>query len=633
MAIRLGRQELLDRLHGAWVGALAGHGVGAPHVGEHGPLDVSGPPSADVPPPPSASLALQLLSLETLTRVGPRLRSEELASAWLERVALAEDEHGAAVRNLRRGLRPPVTGWFDNWFLDCSGAFERAAVWACVAPSAPGLAALLAVRDATIDHAEEGVHAAAFAAAVLSAAFVEPEPLRQLDAGLAMLPAGCRVARAAGSVRQARRTGLSWIECRERILEQFGHPNHTQAAQVVGLSVLAALYATDFETAVRRAASCGGATTATASFVGALFGIRAGAGGLPDPWATAADPNLALHNGVSLEERPASTEVVATKMLAAADLVLPCWLPSVSIHDGATDLAEHDPLDLLDSAAVADELDADPREVVCAGVDVVLRLDYLGAPTVASRGSKTLLVSGERVGDPNARGTVRLLSDSGLAIGPSKGQATPGAYFLVSARGRRVPDAVRVAVSAEYEDGAVATAEFPLLPESCWWICGPFEGCEPADLRKRKGPEDSLSESTWYSGRDDARVRFRAVSFPESHMHVEDAFEARPGTLYLVSDWLCDERTQVAITVGCSCGIRAWLNGSGILRKEEEEHPLSMRRCVTAAVRLRPGANRVMLKLVRYENPVELSFAVSGRDGRPLSGVRAGDWRPLEEAT
>jgi len=633
LAILLGRQELLDRLHGAWLGAAIGHAVGAPHAGNHGPLDVSGPGPADVPLPASATLALQLLSLQTLAREGPQLGSSDLGAAWLERVTLVEDEFGAAARNLRRGFRPPVTGWFDNWFLDCCGAFERAPVWACVAPAAPGVAALLAVRDAAIDHADEGIHAAAFAAAVLSAAFVEPEPLRSLDVGLAMLPAGCRVARAAESVRHARRTGLSWIECRGRVLEQFGHPNHTQVAQVVGLSVLAMLYSPDFETAVCRAASCGGATTAIASFAGAMFGIRAGASALPQTWAERAVSDPALHEGVSIEEPPASTEEIAARMLAAAELVLPNWRPSVAIHEGGTDLSRHDPLDLLDSAALVDELDADQREMVAAGDDVVLRLNYQGAPAIPPGAGKTLLVSAERPGRPDARGTVRLASDSGLTIGPSKGQATPGAYFIVSARGRGVPDVVRVSVSAEFEDGALAAAEFPLLPESCWWVCGPFDGGEPADVRKQRAPERGLSEATWYAGRDGARLRFRRISFPESHMNAESAFDGRPGTLYLVSDWLSDEPTRAAISIGCSCGVRAWLNGSGILRKEQEEYPLSMRHCVMAAVKLHAGANRVMVKLVRYENPVELCFVLSRRDGGMLTGVRAADWRPLGEPT
>jgi len=50
-----------------------------------------------------------------------------------------------------------------------------------------------------------------------------------------------------------------------------------------------------------------------------------------------------------------------------------------------------------------------------------------------------------------------------------------------------------------------------------------------------------------------------------------------------------------------------------------------------ASVTLRQGTRRLMVKVVRYEKPVELAVFLKDSAGRPLADVGAPEWRALEE--
>jgi hypothetical protein len=49
------------------------------------------------------------------------LTCEELGQEWVDHVFFPFDEYGYALANLRRGLKPPVAGCFNNPFVDCMG--------------------------------------------------------------------------------------------------------------------------------------------------------------------------------------------------------------------------------------------------------------------------------------------------------------------------------------------------------------------------------------------------------------------------------------------------------------------------------------------------------------------------------
>ena len=48
---------------------------------------------------------------------------------------------------------PPVSGWFENYYVDEMGSPIRSEIWACISPADPQTAASLAWMDSVMDHA------------------------------------------------------------------------------------------------------------------------------------------------------------------------------------------------------------------------------------------------------------------------------------------------------------------------------------------------------------------------------------------------------------------------------------------------------------------------------------------------
>jgi ADP-ribosylglycohydrolase len=132
------------------------------------------------------------------------LTARELAQYWLDYIGYNFDEYGLNKANLRLGLLPPVSGYYNNWFRDCMGAPIRSEIWACLAPGSPALAVRYAYQDAIVDHAGgEGAWGELFNAAVQSAAFVEHDPQTLLDIGLSYIPPDSATARTVHAARRA----------------------------------------------------------------------------------------------------------------------------------------------------------------------------------------------------------------------------------------------------------------------------------------------------------------------------------------------------------------------------------------------------------------------------------------------
>ena len=149
------------------------------------------------------------------------LNAEILGEYWLSYISADWSEYGAGKNNLRYGLVPPISGWYHNHNKDSCGCFIRSELWACLAPGHPEIAVRYAYEDAVCDHADEGMYGEIFCAALESAAFVESDREKLVDAALTYIPGDCAIARAVRLVSQCRSDGLSWKEARKKVLQVF----------------------------------------------------------------------------------------------------------------------------------------------------------------------------------------------------------------------------------------------------------------------------------------------------------------------------------------------------------------------------------------------------------------------------
>ena len=182
--IKLNKETYRDKVYACWIGKNIGGTMGTPFEGLRQINNITGfttPPSVVLP---NDDLDLQLVWLYALEQNGPNaINTAMLGEHWVSYITPHWNEYGIGKANMKRGLPPPMSGDYDNDWCNSNGAWIRSEIWATVAPAMPHVAAKYAMEDAMVDHgAGEGTFAAAFVAALQSAAFVISD-LRKCDGG------------------------------------------------------------------------------------------------------------------------------------------------------------------------------------------------------------------------------------------------------------------------------------------------------------------------------------------------------------------------------------------------------------------------------------------------------------------
>ena len=329
----LNEQDYYRIVYGGWLGKNIGGTLGAPVEGRKERLELTFYPELPDGPLENDDLDLQLVCLHALEQYGPRLTSKEIGQEWLDHVFFPYDEYGYALANLRRGIIPPVAGWFNNPFTNCMGSPIRSEIWAMVSPGAPEIAAQYAYHDAVVDHAGgEGVYGEMFFAAIESAIFYEQDPRRLIETGLAYIPKDCRTALAIHDLVRWHIEGESWTNARELILKHHGCDNFTDAPQNIAFTILGWLYGDNFEDAILKAVNCGYDTDCTGATLGAILGMLLGPEGLPDRWVKPVGDRVVVSPPIKGFPAPRNLDELTRRTIRMGKQVLAAWDTGILIH-------------------------------------------------------------------------------------------------------------------------------------------------------------------------------------------------------------------------------------------------------------------------------------------------------------
>ena len=408
---------------------------------------------------PNDDLDLQLAWLKCLEDRGVDITCGDLADYWVKYLsAYPWNEYGFCRRNLGRGLRPPVSGCFENYYIDEMGSPIRSEIWACIAPGDPQLAAALAWHDAVLDHAGgEGVYGEMFWAALESAAFVLDAPKTLIAIGLNMIPIWSRISRVIRDAAWCHENNVPWDEARERILRSFGHHNPCHAPQNHGFTILGWLYGADFGDKLCKAVNCGYDTDCTGATLGSVLGILGGTAGIPARWREPVGEAIVLHKFTGDCDAPADVAELTARTEAVARQMLPTRSDAAELAD-----ATHCPDDLSvlfrnDKALRA--LARDPMSAIERVDGYDLAFHYLGEPVLRPGVAKTVAVSVSKDDVPCSVSRVELALPAGWTAGPPHLEAGRWHFAL---RSGEVADRSEIGVTA-HPVGARVAAEFALL--------------------------------------------------------------------------------------------------------------------------------------------------------------------------
>ena len=392
--IVLGKDEYRDKVFACWLGKNIGGTLGAPYESRKYVNNLTFYNPVPKNPTPNDDLDLQLIWLQMLEEKGVPPRLPDFAEYWRKYLsAYPWNEYGFCMRNLERGLMPPVSGWFENYYVDEMGSPIRSEIWACLAPADPQRAAALAWMDSAMDHAGgEGMYGEMFWASVESAAFVLSEPRELIRLGLAMIPPSCSISRVIREAVWCWEHGKSWAEARERIATTYGHQQPCNAIPNHGFTILGWLYGKDFGSQLCHAVNCGYDTDCTGATLGSVLGIFGGTSYIPQRWSDPVGRGITVHKFTRKSRLPKSLDELTDRTLALAERFLA--EKSKTVTFGASTALSPDLRSILfrNEEAIA-ALRQDIRSAVAVDNDLEIILHYNGDPVLYPGISRKITVS------------------------------------------------------------------------------------------------------------------------------------------------------------------------------------------------------------------------------------------------
>ena len=231
-----------------------------------------------------------ILGYVIVRKVGADFTSLDVAQYWggYLPIFLTCTAERAAYRNFVNGVTPPHSALVRNPYREWIGAQIRADYFGYANPGNPERAAEWAWRDARVSHVRNGIYGEMWVAAMLAAAYVTREVDTVIRAGLARIPARCRLAADIQKILDAHAAGKSWEEVVAAIHAQWDETAqhdwcHTNGnAQVVAAALLYG--ENDFETVITRAVMPGFDTDCNGATAGSVWGVMHGVSALPQKW-------------------------------------------------------------------------------------------------------------------------------------------------------------------------------------------------------------------------------------------------------------------------------------------------------------------------------------------------------------
>ena len=329
-SIKLNKETYRDKVYACWIGKNIGGTMGTPFEGQRQINNISGfttPPGVVLP---NDDLDLQLVWLYALEQCGPNaINANLLGEYWISYITPHWNEYGIGKANLKRGVPAPMSGDYDNDWCHSNGAWIRSEIWATTAPAMPHVAAHYAMQDAMVDHgAGEGTFAAAFVAALQSAAFVISDLRKCIEVGLAAIPDESRMAKSIKFVLECYDNGMSWMDARNAVqqLNSDIGDGWFEAPSNVTYAAIGLLWGEgDFKKSMITAINCGDDTDCTGATVGATMGILYGTAGIPEDWSQYIGNDIvtiSLAKGNNGKTLPANCTELTDRVVKIAPIVV-----------------------------------------------------------------------------------------------------------------------------------------------------------------------------------------------------------------------------------------------------------------------------------------------------------------------
>lgn len=232
-----------------------------------------------------------MLCAKTLIDCDGRLTSDDVVKAWLENVAVQDEfkrggfSEDEAAKNLRKGLRPPLSGQY-NAYSNSNGAAMRIAPIGLYCAGDPEKAIRMAIVESEISHHGDGVWGALAVAAAVSVAAVDGTYDEILSAAINAVPKDSWMYYAINKAFEiVEKANGNWMDAWMPLHNQLWTSYWGCAAEAVpqALAVLKLIHG-DFKETLIYACNFGRDADTIGAIVGAILGAKFGASVISAEW-------------------------------------------------------------------------------------------------------------------------------------------------------------------------------------------------------------------------------------------------------------------------------------------------------------------------------------------------------------
>jgi len=318
-------KEYYNKVHGSWLGRVAGDFVGAPlelrsiNTIKRRYGEINNYPTRIDLNYVNDDEMYEIIALIALEKYGLDLTAKDIALEW-ENLLLYDKAvftaEKVALNNIRSKIFPPDSGTHNNPYFDFIGAQMRADIWGQIAPGCPDIVKHYCEMDGSISHAGVGIEGEIFVALLVSNAFFENNIRINIEKSLAFLPNEneslyTKTVKVAKNLYEQNRDDFRaardvlineyWEKIKEELIDKEAN-GETERAKIlkgkeskvhvlpnIGIIVLSLLYGAQdkldsFGRSICVAGMMGYDTDCNCGNIGAILGAMVGADKIPLKW-------------------------------------------------------------------------------------------------------------------------------------------------------------------------------------------------------------------------------------------------------------------------------------------------------------------------------------------------------------
>jgi len=608
---KLTYREYLDKVYGCWIGKCIGGTIGASVEGQRKEHNFSFETAFPEKIPPNDDLDIQILWLEVLEKKGIYITSDDLADAWLKKCWYPFNEYGNFRRNYRLGIRPPISGSFNNEFFDTGmGCPIRSEIWGVICPGAPDIASEYAYMDGTLDHTDESINAEIMFSRIESEIFFENDLIKLMKRNLNIFSKNSRIKEGIIEAIDSYNEKVDWHTARKRILLKNNTFEACDALVNVPFTIMALLYGEgDFEKTLLIALNSGYDTDCTCATAGAILGIILGGEGIPLKWKEKIKDEFVI--GIDVHRKDNKIFTLAKDTARVGITMVQKRIKDVIIKDVPKDFS---PVPFIK-----------PKE------DIKIDINYKGLPSIGYGEKKKIEIIVSNNSRRSLVGNLKLVSNEDLKLSISElnnfklpFSKSKLVHLSVVVKDNKLPYKNNIKVIFSSKNNESYSNEFGLAGASIWQVLGIFWEDWDNKIHKQSFPskvfrhnivdinKEYINEKEWDY---DLHIKEMKSIFKEKAVinantyviPIEDFIKIKGEfCIYLLSNVISPVTKDVNLIIGNNDGFKIWVNEKliGIVDEQNCWTPFNH----YFVSRLNKGENRVVLKLLRRSDNLKFSL-------------------------